>query len=113
MKLSQFKSLIREEVKKVLNEDYIRKMNLYTDEFDQLSSQDYNKLSKLIQHLDKVGDTNKKFDTVVMNISSYGDFDDASSMLDYYYELAKKAKSLFPNEAKMASEIVKILEPIA
>jgi hypothetical protein len=113
MKLSQFRTLIREEVRKALKEDYIRKMNIYTDEFAQLSKPDYMQLNKLIQAFDKLVKTNPKFDDLVTDITSPGDHDDATVMMYFYDEVATEAKGKVPAGAKIASDIVKILSKIA
>lgn len=113
MKKTELQSIIREEVKKVLTEDYIKQMNLYVDEFDKLSPQDYKKLSTLVQQFDKMQDANDDLFTFTGDFVDSKTFEDAWNWHNFYSTVADEAKSEFPKAAKIASEIAKILEKIA
>ena len=112
MKLSQFRSLIREEIKNVLKEDYLKSNNLYISEFRKLSPEDYATLVKLIQQFDKMQETNDKLFDFTSEYIDSETFSDSAGYELFYSSVAKKAAGKFPKAAAVAGEITKILQKL-
>jgi hypothetical protein len=118
MKLSQFRTLIREEIRKELkarplNEDYIRKMNLYDPAFKNLSPQDYQKLNTLMQQFDKMMNANDDLFELVSDVTDPQSLADAANWRDHFETVADEVKSKFPIAAKLAKGIAAIVSKVA
>ncbi len=117
MKLSQFRALIREEIRKELkarplNEDYIRKMNLYDPAFKNLSPQDYQKLNTLMQQFDKMMNDDDLFE-LVSDVTDPRSLADAANWRDHFETVADEVSSEFPKAAKLATGIAAIVSKVA
>jgi hypothetical protein len=109
MKTSEFRKLIREEIRKALREDYLKQNNLYNDDFAKLSPQDYQTLVKLMQQFDNMQEKN---DALFDFTSDYVDdmtYEDAANVELFYSTIAKKGKAMFPKESKVAAAIAAIV----
>ena len=110
MKISEFKKLIREEVRKVLREDYLKQNNIFIDEFTKLSATDYKNLTTLIQQFDKMQEADE---SLFEFTSDYVDLESFSDIVGYelfYSTIAKKGKAKFPKAATVAAAITAILQ---
>ena len=110
MKISEFKKLIREEVRKVLREDYLKQNNIFIDEFTKLSATDYKNLTTLIQQFDKMQEADE---SLFEFTSDYVDSESFSDIVGYelfYSTIAKKGKAKFPKAATVAAAITAILQ---
>ena len=110
MKKIQLKNLIREEIRRVLREDYLKQNNLYISEFGKLSPNDYKMLSALIEKFDEMQETNDALFDFTGDIIDPESFEDIAGYELFYSTVANKGKGKFPKAAKLASEITAILQ---
>jgi len=96
-----------------LNEDYIRKMNLYDPAFKNLSPQDYQKLNTLMQQFDKMMDANDDLFELVSDVTDPRSLADAPNWRDHFETVADEVKSKFPTAAKLATGIAAIVSKVA
>ena len=110
MKHIELKNLIREEIRRVLREDYLKQNNLYIDEFGELSPADYKMLNSLIEKFDEMQDANDALFDFTGDIIDPQSFDDIAGYELFYSTVAKEGKRKFPKAADLASKITAILQ---
>lgn len=128
MKVSEFRSLIREEVKNAIKENrlnnrfpnrknlvkesYIKDVNLYINDFNKLDPETYNRLDSLMKTSDDYMQSNEKLMNMVDNIMHPDSFNDLPGWIMFYEDLQKLMKSKSPKLYKWATDILAILKTI-
>jgi hypothetical protein len=122
MKISEFKKLIREEVRKVikesspvkrkLRESYMDDQNLYLDVFDQLDPAKLKQLDALVKASDEATMETDEIYDLASNYMSRDSFEDLYGWIDYYTAVSTKLRSKAPKLAKAATAILSIIKPL-
>jgi len=119
MKISQFRALIKEEVRKALKESkrplretYMDDQNLYLDVFDQLDPAKLKQLDALVKASDKATMETDEIYDLASNFMSRDSFEDLYGWIDYYTSVSTKLKSKAPKLAKAATAILSIIKPL-
>ena len=121
MKISQFRALIKEEVRKVLKESktrrslketYMDDQNLYLDIFDQLDPAKLKQLDALVKASDEATMETDEIYDLASNYMSRDSFEDLYGWIDYYTAVSTKLKSKAPKLAKAAAAILSIIKPL-
>ena len=119
MTKSEFRALIREEVRKVLRapkrklrETYMDDNNMYLDEFNRLDPATLKKLDALVKASDEETVASDRIYDLVANIMSPDSFDHLYGWIEFYEEVSTKLKSRAPKLAKQAAEILSIIKTL-
>lgn len=122
MKISEFRALIKEEVRKVLKESkttrrtlretYMDDNNMYLDEFDQLDPATLKKLDALVKASDEATVASDRIYDLVSDIMGPDSFDHLYGWIEFYEEVSTKLKSKAPKLAKAADAILSIIKPL-
>jgi hypothetical protein len=111
MKLSEFKRIIREEVRRTLREDYLTQTyGLSIADFPNLNPANYQSLVKLMQQFDSMQDKNDALFDFTGDFVESNTYENAANVKLFYSTIAKLGKAKFPKAAAIASQIANMIE---
>ena len=108
MKKSELKQMIKEEIRRLISEDYLSGIfenNAIKELKKQLSNSDYQKLEKEVERVDKIVDDNEGLWAKIERLDGYFPIDYAKDALEYLKQYAKVA-----NDRKLSSLVDELIK---